>query len=234
MTEPRSSSSNSATSGTDISVTAPAGVLPGDIVTIAVHANTQTTIVDNNGSTPFTEDINDYKPNPTAGHTISLFSRRVQVGDPSTYSFTSGASGRWAIVAVAWKNPHPNEIYEVAPSTANASNRDDSSAQTSIVPSINTVNKNAIHVSIGFMDDGTAAFSSGPTGYTVLQNPVNQPITYAYKRIPSAGSTGTTTHTWSVVAPVIGISFALRDFGKSASFYPNNLRPAIFKPGIAR
>lgn len=231
----RSSNANSATSGTAISLTAPTGTIPGDLVIVVVHANTDTTIVDNNGTTAFTEDINDRHPNPTAGHTVSIFSRRIVAGDPSTYAFTSGATGRWAVVAVTFKNPHPLTIYDVAPNTgAGASNRDDSSVATSIVPSITTIDKNSIHISVGCMDDGTAAFSSGPTGYTVQEKPVNQPIIFAWKVFPSGAATGTTTHTWTTIAPVMGFSFSIRDFGQSASFYPRSLRPRVFAPGLAR
>ena len=92
--EIRSSSQNSGATGTDLNVSIPAGAQVGDKIIIAAVANGQTTIVDNNGSTPFTEDINDYQPNPSNGITMSIFSRVLQAGDPTTFHFTSGASGR--------------------------------------------------------------------------------------------------------------------------------------------
>src|SRR5215471_18650883 len=94
----RSSSANTAGTGTALSVSAPTGTATGDLVQIFVHLNGVTTITDNNGSTAFTEDVNDYQNTPS-GMTTSIFTRRVQAGDPSTYNFTAGASDRWTVVA---------------------------------------------------------------------------------------------------------------------------------------
>ena len=57
----RGSYTTSATTGTDASVAIT--VSDTDLVIVSVHFNGQTTIVDNNGGTAYTEDINDYKPN---------------------------------------------------------------------------------------------------------------------------------------------------------------------------
>lgn len=226
------SASNSATTGTAVSVSTPAGVAPGDLAIIAVHVNTQTTIADNNGATPFNADISNYKPNPTGGHTTAIYSRRIVSGDPSSYAFTSGASGRWAIAVIILRLPNPVIIYDVAPSTSNATARDDSTTNTAVAPSITSIRPNAIHISIGFMDDGTAAFTSGPSGYTVAQSPVNQPIIMAYKVITTPGATGTTTHTWSANAPTIGLSFLVLDGSHDAP--TGNIKNIIVGNGMSR
>lgn len=213
----RSSSSNSSTTGTAVSVTAPTGTTTGDVVIISVHSNGQTTIVDNNGATPFTEDINDYQPNPGAGHTVSVFSRRIQGGDPGTYNFTIGSSGRWSIIAVTFQNPHGTDIYDVAPNTANAANADDSLDNNIAAPSINTLTANAIHTVIGYSDDGTGTSPTPPSGYSQAQGTSNQPQGLATKVIVSAGATGAQTYTFTTFAARIALSFAIKDSGAATS-----------------
>jgi len=205
----RESTENNSTTGTAISVSAPTGTTTGDVVTISVHCNGNTTIVDNNGATPFTEDLTDFSPNTTSGQTVSLFSRVIQAGDPSTYNFTSGASGRWSIVAACWQNPNAT-FYDVAPSTGNAANRDDSSAATINAPSITTGFVNSIHVVCGYIDNALSTISSNPGGYTTIKNSTDQPQGVSYKVIASAGATGAQTITSGDSQPMIGLSFAIK------------------------
>ena len=213
MTTLRGSHSNSATTGTDANVAITAS--PGDNVIASVHFNGQTTIVDNNGSTPWTENINDYKPNTSGGHTASIFSRRFQVGDPTTLHFTGGASGRWSIVVDVWKDAHPTDIFDVTPSTTNAANADDSSAATINAPSINTVTANAIHVVHGYFDDGTGGNPSGPAGYTAAGADNDEPQGAFYKVIAAAGATGAKTVTGTTSCPRFAFSYAIKDIASS-------------------
>lgn len=212
----RASSSNHSTTGTAISVTAPTGTTTGDLVIISVHGNNQTTIADNNGSTPFTADISDYKPNPTGGHTLAIYSRRIVGGDPSTYNFTLGTSGRWSIIAITFQSPNVSTIYDVAPSTGNAANHDDSSGNTETAPTITTSTDNAIHVVCGYTDDGSGGAPSAPAGYTQAQAPTDEPQGLATKVISPAGSTGAQTYTFTTSAPRIALSFAVKDIGTTA------------------
>jgi hypothetical protein len=213
----RASSNNSASTGTAISVSAPTGTTAGDVVIISVHGNGQTTITDNNGGTPFTADISNYKPNTTNGHTVSIFSRRIVGGDPSTYNFTLGATGRWSITAVTFQTPSTTAIYDVAPNTANAANRDDSTASTLNAPTITTTTPNAIHIVCGYSDDGTGGAMTKPTGYTEQGNPVNEPQTVSTKVIASASATGAQTVTATTNSPMIALSFAVRDVGNDTA-----------------
>jgi len=217
-TSVRASSSNSASTGTAISVSAPTGTVEGDVVIVSVHANMQTTIADNNGATAFTEDLADYKPNTASGHTVSIFSRRIQSGDPSTYNFTSADTGRWSIVAVTLQSPHSSVIYDVAPSTGNAANRDDSTAGTLNAPTITTVNQNSIHVVCGYSDDGAGGAMTPPSGYTSRGVPVDEPQTVSTKVILSPSATGAQTVTATTNSPMIALSFAIRDSGNAGFF----------------
>lgn len=217
-TDIRSSSQNQSATGTAVSVSAPTGTVPGDVVVISVHCNGQTTIVDNNGSTSFTEKINDYKPNVSDGHTASIFERKIIAGDPSTYNFTIGSSGRWSIVAVTIKDVHPDALYDVAPSTANAAGFYDggvpSYGTTAAAPSITTTHDKSIDFIFGYADDGGGGAMTAPGGYTVRGNPTNEPQVVATAVKSPAGATGTRTLTATSGAAMIALSFAVRVYSK--------------------
>lgn len=193
-----------------MSVSAPAGTTTGDLVVVVVHANGTVTIVDNNGSTPFTEDLDDLQE-AGAGQTVSVFTRRIVGGDPSTYSFTIGSSGRWTCTAVTFQNPHASVIYDVAPAVGNSGTT--TTAGTLDSPSITTTNANAIHVVSGNSDGDTNTITGTPAGYTVQQNGGNQTTAIATKVITSPGSTGAQTWTDQTPDGWITLSFAIRDEG---------------------
>lgn len=207
----RTATSNSSTTGTAISVSAPTGTTTGDFVKVFVHANGDTTIVDNNGSTPFTEQVNDYHPNPSNGHTMSVFSRVIQAGDPSTYNFTSGASGRWGIIAIC-ATDSVTPVDDVAPSTTYASNRDSSGDGTIVTTSITTGVDNAIHIVVGGWDTGAIGSITTPAGYTLLANANGggEPTHASYKVIATAGATGTTSIVNTEFGAYISFSFSIK------------------------
>jgi hypothetical protein len=214
----RSSSKADSTTGTAIAVSAPSGAAAGDFVVCLVQANGQTTIADNNGGTAFTEDVNDYKPNPTGGHTVSVFSRVIQPGDPSTYNFTSGASGRWSIIAICYTDS-ATPTYDVSPNTANAANTDDSASGSITVPSINTGVDGAIHTTFACWDTSAIGTISTPAGYTVLQtaNGGGEPMSAAYKVIAAAGATGTTAFDNTEFGSRLGLSFSVKSTAVAAT-----------------
>jgi len=204
------SSQNSSTTGTAMSVGSPTGTTTGHVVILTVHGNTQTTIVDNNGSTPFTEDLNDHKPNTSTGHTVSVFSRRIIAGDPATYNFTLGTSGRWSIIATTFQNVHATDIYDVTPTTSNLDSPPGSSDASA--PTITTNTANAIHCACSFIDASVDDFTGWPSGYTVQQSvDNNQGQTYTTKVITAAGSTGAQSFTHNGTGTAyIGVSFAIK------------------------
>lgn len=208
-TSVRASAVNTAATGTAASVSAPAGTTTGDLVIVVVHYNNSTTIVDNNGSTPFTEDLNDYQET-TTGLTISVFSRRIQGGDPTTYNFTGGSNTRWTVVAVTFQNPHASTIYDVAPTSGN-SNQSGVAVATLTSLSINTLTNAAIHCVVCCPDNPATAIVK-PAGYTEEQNnATNQAVDFSDKVITSAGATGAQTWTWTSNAGVATLSFAIMD-----------------------
>lgn len=217
----RSFSQNTAGSGTAITVSAPAGTVTGDVVFVIVTINGVTTLVDNNGGTPFTENLND-EQEATAGNTMSVFSRRIVGGDPSTYAFTGGASGRWTATAVTLQNPHASTIFNVTPAVGNKN-----STSTPASPTITTTTNNALHFAIVGSDGTSNTVVSGPATYTVVTSGGQQAQSLYYKVIATAGATGDQTTVWTTIDLMIPISFAIEDNpgggGGGATFNPNLL-----------
>lgn len=165
------------------------------------------------GAPIFTEDLNDYQPNTTSGQTVSVFSRRLVSGDPSTYNFTLGASGRWSVIAVCIQNPDATTIYDVTPTTSNLDSPP--GASTASAPSITTTTSNAIHFACAFIDASTDDFTGWASGYTVHQSvDNNQGQTVTSKVIAAAGATGAQSFTHNGTGTAyIGVSFAIKDDG---------------------
>lgn len=159
----------------------------------------------------FTEQVNDYKPNTTNGHTMSVFSRVFQTGDPTTFNFTSGASGRWGVVAITATDSSTPED-DVAPSTTNATNRDSAGDGNATTASINTGVNNAIHIVAVGWDTGAIGAITPPTGYTLLAdaNGGGEPTHLSYKVIASAGATGAVVANNFEFAPYITFSFSIK------------------------
>ena len=194
-----------------MSVAAPTGATAGDLVVVIAEHNGNTTIVDNNGTTPFTEDINDWQPTPTAGNTISVFSRTIQTGDPSTYNFTAGTSTRWSCIAICLQATSP--AYDVSPSTSNGGSTDDSASGTQVIPSITTGVANTLHIVFCGWDTSATGTITEPSGYTLLQsaNAGGQPLSAAYKAIATASATGTTSYANTEFAARAGLSFSVKE-----------------------
>lgn len=223
----RSSSKNDSSTGTALSVSAPAGAATGDKIIILAQVNGQTTIVDNNGSTPFTEDLNDYQPNPDNGHTVSIFSRTLQAGDPATYQFTSGASGRWGIIAICIKGTIQ---YDVAPSEDNADNADGSDSGTINCPSV-SVSGETLHIVLCGWDTAATGTITTPAYYTLLQNANSggEPTHASYKVFHSSASTGLVSCVNSEYGARIVLSFSIEVGGGHTDYYSPF---PTFRPGL--
>lgn len=153
--------------GTALSVTAPTGTVAGDIVILLTQINNGTeTITDNNGGTPFAEDIAECRPVSSPSMTISFWSRRIVGGDPSSYAFTaSGAASDWRVTAVTVQSPHGSIIYDAGP-TQNCQG----SLSTLTALGLTTSSNNALLYVFFASDSSTATFSSPPSGYTEREN----------------------------------------------------------------
>lgn len=214
----RSARGNSATTGTAVSITAPAGSASGDVMICVVHANNNTTIVDNNGASAFTEDLNDFQ-DTTPGQTLSLFSRRLVGGDTTSYAFTLGTSGRWGVICVAFQNPNASTIYDATHvETANPGAAPITSGNS---PSVTTNTSNAIHCAIIAPDGNDSAAYNTPAGYTSQATTVGpaQGLAFDTKVIAVAGATGTVGFTWTGTQAdgYIGLGFAIKDDAGAAA-----------------
>ncbi|MBI3358315.1 MAG: hypothetical protein HY037_01820, partial [Nitrospirae bacterium] len=183
----RASSGNTGqNSGTEISVTAPAGTAAGDLVSLIIVSNDDASgHTDHNGATAFTQDL---APSlyGTGGGYISVWSRRIQAGDPGVYRFTLNfSSSRWTIIAVTWQNPNSSKVYDVTPVFHSYKTVGSCSADT-----ITTTTNNAIHVAFASIDGALNTFSSTPIDYTVEQNVDGQRSVYTDKVIAPPGATG--------------------------------------------
>ena len=212
----RSTSTNTS-SGTAISVSAPTGTANGDLVLVYLAGNGAITFADNNGATPFTEDVADFQY--VSDGTISLFSRRIQSGDPTTYNFTRSTSDRWTAIAVSFQNPHSSVIYDVAASTNSAG-----PVTTGTAVDITTLNANSIHIAVLSNDGPNNAITSTPAGYNVEQNSGQQRSALTSKTIVSPSATGAQSFSWTTLSAYGSLSFSIRDEGAAAA---TNLMGAV-------
>lgn len=215
MASIRSSSVNGNAGSTAISVTAPTGTTAGDTVVLVINTNGDSAgVADNNGSTPFTVNLNrfEFGPGSGIGGFAYVWSRKIVAGDPSSYAFTSTGATRWGIIAVAVQNPNPTAVYNVAPITGNSASA--SAATTVSAVSITTLGPNTIHCAVG-LADGTA-ITGTPAGYTVQQNGGSQQIAFTTLPVPSPGATGAQAFTVGVAISLGALSFAIADAGQGA------------------
>lgn len=211
----RSSNIGTGASGSPVSVTAPAGTTTGDVVVIIANLNNSNiTITDDNGATPFTQDL--YLNLSGGSQAVSVFSRRIQAGDPSTYTFTlSAGSDRWTLIAVTWQNPDPLTIYDVAPSTLNCSQQATSGTNNNSAPSITTTTANAHWCACGF-SDGASNTIIPPGGFTAEQNGGNQAEAFCDQGVVTPGATGTAAFVWGTSSQSICAAFAVKDNAAAA------------------
>lgn len=202
---------NQATTGTAVSVARPTGTTDNHVVSVAVHGNGQITISDNNTGTEFDKDF-EYKPNTSSGHTVAIFSRIIQSGDPSTYNFTLSSSGGWGVVATTVEDVDLTNIYDNAPGIGNSFGSE--SASSVNAPTITTATDNALHFAIGAVDSQTATLSSTPATYAAVNAAGGgRGISVATKVITPAGATGAQAFSFSETTGVMGISYSLKDVG---------------------
>jgi hypothetical protein len=204
----RSSAIYTGSSG-DASGAAPSGTTTGDLVVALLHVNGIDGTADNNGSTPFTKDLDDFEEN-IAGLTLAVYGRRIEAGDPSTYNFTNTGNSRWTLIVITFQDPHPDARFDVIPGGNAVAYV---SEATFDAPSIDTNFADAIHVAVGCVDGGGNSLSGTPSGYAVIENGGNQAMAAVYKVIASPGATGDQTFTPTSANGEIGASFAVRDSG---------------------
>lgn len=220
----RGSSTNTAATGTAQSVAEVSGTTIGDVVVVISVMNDlagESSVVDNNGATPFTKDYSREYFGAAGGGRMTVFTRRIQSGDPTTYNFTGAASTRWTLHAVCIESPNPSTIFDVAPAAGNSQGPTGTvSSLTSLT--ITTLEANAIHIVVGATDGASVAFTGTPGsgGWTILQNSGNQRAGVGYKLMAAPGATGAGTWTVGSASGMGSLSFSIGSDAASSTVYP--------------
>jgi hypothetical protein len=193
----RASSKASSASASSISVAAPAGTTTGDFVIVFVVCNVLPNITDNNGSTPFTRDLTLASGSTT--ETMALFSRRIQAGDPSSYSFNQNAGAtRISAVALAFSDANATTPYDPATPVSGDCRITNNPGTSNAAKSITTTVANSIHV-VACGIDANAAITP-PGGSSVEQQQATQQgLSVCTFTIASPGATGTPSFSSSAV-----------------------------------
>lgn len=185
---------NSAASGTAVSVTHGLTINSGDLVWAIVHNNGSHTCVDNNGAYSFTEVDDQYMSLPSSSK--AHYWRIAGASEPSSYAWTISGSNRWAVAVLVFR-PTSGTIqsppYDVAPGSFSGDTSDSplAAAETGSVSDVTWV-------AVAYVD-GAETFSATPTGYTQgAQIETDQPISAYYKLTQASGSTGTAA--WTLAA----------------------------------
>lgn len=207
-------SNNGATDFIDTDADTPTGMTVGDLAIAFVFRNYGTSgsdgIHDDNGSTPFTRDREDV--DPTSGTYMSIWTRRIQVGDPNVWRWVynpRGSDSWMSILLVALQNPDPTTIYDVAPgSGTNTITASDSGSASGV--SITTTVAGSIHFLTSVREN--SGYTGIPAGYTEL-NPSGSTFytRSCYKVIADPGSTGAQTFTGASSVSSVIQSFAIKN-----------------------
>ena len=201
--------SNSASTGTTVSVTHGLTIAANDVVIALVNLNGSAarTLSDNNGGTAFTQDLVEGGSSPT--RVYQVWSRVAGASEPASYNFNASSSDRWSIILVVRRGVDVASIYDVAPSVASSKF---SSGSPWSANSITTSNDNSLAIAWWVADaiNGTASAPSNGYGDLVTVD-VDMTSACTSKVITPAGATGTTEVTNTNVSSYSSIHFALNE-----------------------
>lgn len=207
----RNASTNSGT-GTAATATVPTGTTTGDIVLIFLqHNDGAGTCADNNGGTPFTEDID------TNGTSMSIcfYSRRITGSEPSPYAFTISSSTEWRATAVTISDPHASIIYDAGPTT-----NCEASTSSPTATGLTTSSSNALVGVFYGQDSAGGSYSSGPAGYTERINvSAAQRPHWVGTKNRAAGVEGNQSATAGSALPHCSVMAAIESPASSTSFF---------------
>lgn len=201
-------------SANTVTVTRHASTTTGDVVIFLATRNAASSadsFVDDNGATPTTFVREDHEAG--TGHTLAIFRRVIQGGDPTTWTFDfDGDTGatRISVVAVTFRDQHA-DIFDVTPSGSTVVAENNDAGDIAIANITSTVN-NSIHVISGAREGGTSDWAT-PGGYTEIISgwDLNSANTVAYKIIAAAGATGALSFTGTGSGSGITQSFIIKN-----------------------
>lgn len=201
-----------------LTINAPAGTTTGDLVLVFSYRNAAIDgseyIVDDNGSTPFTEARRD--TDASNGASIGIFYRRIIGGDPSTYTFKHNAPAQGdttlSLMALTFQNPDPSVVFDVSPSGATLVTSSGDSGSINAADITTTVN-GCIHLIWLCREGSSTGFTNTPSGYTrpAGDGSMHGFSTLYYKTITTAGATGAQNLTGTGSGTPVIQSFAVRN-----------------------
>ena len=174
---------------------------------MVIHKNNTTgTITDNNGTTPFTESLQE----ATADTSVYAILYRVAgSSEPSSYAWTATGSTAWSINLRVFSGVDNVNVWDVAPSTATRNTS--TGSPTATAPTMTTVTNGAMGIAHFITDSGSVTYSGQTNGYGTEVEAGSGQAQASYIRIwATAGSTGTTAGTLSATNDWVAHQFALR------------------------
>jgi len=189
------SASNTASSGTAISVTHGFTSQANDIIIAIMHGNLTTPrFADDNGADAFTEEIDDAHPGGETSH-YAIFWRRVPDGsDPSSYNFTQDNSADWTIIVIQMRGGiEAGNPFDVAPSATPNSGTGTTATATGVT--INTAGAMSIAYTA---TDGTPSYSAWAGDSYTTRETIETNINLKASTKPHASSGAQSAVTWTL------------------------------------
>ena len=205
---------NASASASSLSINKPSGTVVGDLMLVIGFRDLAFSggIADNNGSTNFTLQYEAVET--TNGHGLSIFYRRIQSGDPGSFSFVftgETADTYFSLAAITFADPNPTEVFDVAPSNSTRVHEGVDEGDINTVSVTSTVN-NSIHIIIGSRE-GPSVLNNNITNYTKLIDggPTFTLFSVWSRVITPAGSTGVKTLTGTGSGSSMSFSFIVKN-----------------------
>lgn len=190
---------NAASSGTAVSVTHGLTINSGDLVLAVVHCNdTGQSIADNNSGYSFTE----MAESGASTFTRAVYWREAGGSEPSSYAWTIGSSDRWSVIVAVFR-PTGGESVRAAPFDVSPSSVTGASSSTVTAPGINAGIDNATVIAMGYVDNNSRYFQSGPgdgfsEAFTTSTVNYNQPMSMYYKSVSGTPPISQGDVTWGI------------------------------------
>lgn len=183
-----SSGTNSATTGSAITITKPASIQSGDVIVALIHGNgSSPTITDNNGATPFTDSGLGLRAYNGGSASYRIMHRVAGGSEPASYAWTLGESNRWSVILSVYRGVDTSAIYDVAP-TSTSEKSELTVTSTIATKAITTLTDGSFVVVTACADSSTVTFTATPgdSFSSRENNSGEQLIALADKNIPTA------------------------------------------------
>jgi PKD repeat protein len=198
-----STTANSTTAGTAVTLAKPSGAVAGDVLIASITADNNPTM--SSVPTGWQPIVNGLS---TAGARVFAYRHLVAAGDPASYNWTLSSPQKWGAGITAYRGVDNATPLDTAVVTAVST----SSSSTSLtLPSVTTTKANAVLIGGVGLDSGTPFLVSPPSGWVEeWEAAAGQIAEQADKLQATAGASGTATWTLSSGRAIGGWRSALR------------------------